>query len=250
MKKLMMAAAIAAMTAGAYADLCDDDPDVVVADKCEVYNFKMSVKTLVPAKIKCSSDEIAVYFKKGTRKFEGILWDCVATCDDTAPASNFIAWEPKAKQAVTTELSWSGEYWTADALEFSTLDRFGKKANDVEAYADATFTIGEFHLAGFGSYDAKNERIKSISGNVVGMITPATYDVTEKAESKCDDDTVNTNVGKVLALCDEFDDWCCTGDEADQVVASGTWSIKYNKTLSKGKKRLSQIVPSYAQAAE
>ncbi len=246
MKKLMIAAVAAAVSVGSFAALCDDDPVVTTPDQCEVYNFKMSLTTLVPSKVKCDED-IAVYFKKGKRTVEGILWDCVATCDDTAPASNFVAWEKKAKAAVTAPLTWTGDYWQADALEFAKLDRFGKKAENVEAYAqDVAFEFGDMCLAGIGSYDKKNERVKSVSGYAVGLMTPATYNVVVNG-GECEEDDSTPYLGLVLPLCDEFEDWCCSGEEVDQVVAYGTWSIKYNKSLSKGKKRLSQIVPSYAQ---
>ena len=85
---------------------------------------------------------------------------------------------------------------------------------------------------------------KSISGNAVGLINPASI----VKKNKCADDT--TEMGKIFAMCGCLDDDPCgseTGAEATKVAASGTWSIKYNKSLSKGKKTLAKIVPSYAQ---
>ena len=265
MKKLMIAAAAAAMVGGAFANLCDDEPAETAA--CAVYNVKFTLKTLDAKLVKikgttgdCGSTDgqNCVYLDNATRTIDGIIWDCDASCGTlNTDAMKVALWEAKSKTGIGDRLTLvdSGEvdsndnpimvYEAAD-LPFGLINRYGNKAQKVQAaweladlpLCSGTNEFGTVTLAatGFGMFDAKKELVKSISGNAVGMFTePLTRKYTG-----CGDPMI-------ADLCTEFSNWCDDGEAADTLVASGTWSVKYNASLSKGKKRLSQIVPTYAQ---
>ena len=258
MKKLMIAAAAAALVGGAFADLCDDDPKP--ASGCAVYNVKFTLKTLDAklAKVKgvtgdCDStpDAKCVYLENATRTIDGIIWDCEATCATLNNTEmNVALWEVKSKMGVGDLLSFSAtnKVFAANDLPFTFINRYSKKANKVQAMwafegLDLTNKAGDgagsvtIAAAGFGSFDAKKEIVKSLSGNAVGFFTQA---LTAKY-ANCGDPMV-------VDLCTAFTNWCDDGEAAQELAASGTWSVKYNASLSKGTKSLRSIVPSYAQA--
>ena len=247
MKKLMILAAVAAVSVGAYANLCSGTTGA--ASECALYNVKFTMKTLlgkdVSSKDVCNGTSTTVaYLDNGTRTFEGILWDCEVGCSFFDNNPNFVMWEKKYSIGVTTKLTYtaSNTTYSADSAAFDFVDRYSKKATKVEAYWPAIdlswdngngFTgTGAFYAAGFGTYDAKTQLVKSISGNAVGYLTPTS--------GKCGDPML-------CDLCTEFDNWADDGTAATKVAASGTWSVKYNASLSKGSKTLAQIVPSYAR---
>ena len=289
MKKLMIAAAFAAMVGGASADgVCDNTS----GSDCWVYDVKVTMKTLGPKLIKgkdcygaADKDSNVEYLVNTTRKFQGIAWACEGACEmPTGGGLNFVMWEPARKVNVTEPLKWVdikvgdkiGEKpdldhlvpnadgtvttnmipvyataadvkkgWEADTLSFEIADRYDKKANKVEAYwffddlqntvttSDGDFDgAGKIIAAGFGKFDVKYGRIASISGNAVGTITP----------------TMKCTAPVLCDLCTEFVDWFTDGQAATEVVMSGSWSMKFNKSLATGKKTLGQVVPKYAQS--
>lgn len=289
MKKLMIAAAFAAMVGGASADgVCDNTS----GSDCWVYDVKVTMKTLGPKLIKgkdcygaADKDSNVEYLVNTTRKFQGIAWACEGACEmPTEDGLNFVMWEPARKVNVTEPLKWVdikvgdkiGEKpdldhlvpnadgtvttnmipvyataadvkkgWEADTLSFEIADRYDKKANKVEAYwffddlqntvttSDGDFDgEGKIFAAGFGKFDVKYGRIASISGNAVGTITP----------------TMKCTAPVLCDLCTEFVDWFTDGQAATEVVMSGSWSMKFNKSLATGKKTLGQVVPKYAQS--
>lgn len=252
MKKVMIAAALAAMVGGAFADLCSDAD----TSSCAVYNVKFKLKTL-DAKLSnvkggdCGQDDKCVYLENATRTIDGIIWDCDATCATLNDnAMNVALWEVKSKMGVGDLLSFdtTNKVFVANDLPFDLINRYSKKANKVQALwsldtMDLNNRDGEdagavtIVAAGFGSFDAKKEIVKSLSGNAVGMFTQV---LTQKY-AQCGDPNVTD-------LCTEFTDWCTDGEAAEALAASGTWSVKYNASLSKGTKSLRLIVPSYAQA--
>lgn len=250
MKKLMIAAALAAMVGGAFAGgVCSDDP----AD-CAVYNVKFKLKTLDAklAKVKntCEDDGQCVYLENATRTIDGIIWDCDATCETlNDEMMNVALWEVKSKMGVGVLLSFdtTNKVFVANDLPFGLINRYSKKANKVQALwtlpaLDLNDRDGEdagavtIVAAGFGSFDAKKEIVKSLSGNAVGSFT----EVLTQKYAECGEPMV-------ADLCTEFTDWCTDGEAAEVLAASGTWSVKYNASLSKGTKSLKSIVPSYAQ---
>ena len=269
MKKLMIAAAVAAMGAGAFAGICDNKGD---AATCALYDVKFTFKSLDTKRAvqkesdKCSGSTTTccTYLDNATYTFNGIMWDCDAVCDMLDPnnangGTKLVLWYAKAKAVISEPLKWgnsSGAYaWEGDIAAFEFINRFSKKATKVQAYWEQDFNAqyltayaGKYNsfgsndevkirAAGFGTFDNKNMIVKSISGNAVATIG----DILLK-EQDCGSDGPEP---KVYDLCTEFDT-VCDGTDTDVVAASGTWSVKYNKSLSKGSKTLNQIVPAYA----
>jgi hypothetical protein len=109
------------------------------------------------------------------------------------------------------------------------LYRFGgvslAKANKVEVagtLGDVAFdglTIGTFAFAGQGAFDVKNDLVKNVSGNIVGVLD------NPDCESCCDYDDVAT----VYECADEDDTLTSYLEDPNGTAAFGTFSIKYNK---------------------
>jgi hypothetical protein len=277
MKKLMIVAAAAAMVGAAYADLCDE---VIDAGGCALYNVKFTFKTLAAKDAKCSATllgsdactaldaDIATkglaYLDNTTRKFEGILWQCEAACFEGAMPNegaqgagsiNYVLWEKKSELAISpksvynsaadADPRWAGggEAATEEA-KFDILGRYGKKAQKVTAYWKPTMNAdlagNEIVAAGFGTFDTKKKVIKSLSGNAVAKLTP----LAAGSESLCGE--ANTMIAVLAYMCHDFKSWCCCVCVNTALApASGSWSLKYNSSLSK-KGKLSKIIPDYA----
>ena len=288
MKKLMIAAAAAAMIGGANAELCYDDVTTTQSG-CALYNVKFTLKSLdtkllinkgSKASSTCYDDSTpttcCTYFDNATYTFDGIIWDCAATCGTLSEGNaKFVLWSTKKKMAVSTKLSKSltadgKRYEFAGATAtFDFINRYSKAGTKVQAFwtldqADEGLIndLGTIYAAGFGTFDAKKSIVKSISGNAV-----AAFEVPTIPSYKDDKDgwtSLTTIFSKqkcanpnpdVLDLCATLTNWCAVMEkdgvtsaaDVDKVAASGTWSVKYNASLSAGKKSLAKIVPDYAQ---
>ena len=105
---------------------------------------------------------------------------------------------------------------SASQYELEGTAQFKFEGTDPQETFDLTF-------AGFGTYDKKNGRVSSVSGNFAGTQTPPRYP------------------GKVAGItesCPPADYWTCdtlvyAGAPSDPSVAYGTWSVKYNSAASK-----------------
>lgn len=275
MKKLMIVAAAAAMVGAASADLCDEV--VGGADGCALYNVKFTFKTLAAKDAKCTAAQLGAeactaldadiatkglaYLDNTTRKFEGVLWQCVAACFEgatpnegaaNAGAINYVLWEKKSEAAISPKAIYNsadnadprwvgGGEAATEQTKFDILGRYGNKAQKVTAYWKPTMLNAEEEIiaAGFGTFDTKKLLIKSISGNAVGKLVPVTATTSEL----CTDVELVT----VLAyMCHTFKSWCCCECvNAALAPASGTWTLKYNASASKNG-RLSRLIPTYA----
>ena len=206
-----------------------------------------------------------------TRKFEGIAWQCrsacfeglFADCDFTNNGRlNYVLWEKRNSLAISYPVfqvkygptiggvfdgTPQQEYFSLDAQREMLIGRYGQKAQKVTAYweLDNLLHGQSIDAAGFGTYDVKNLRTKSISGNAVGMIMP----IQDGATDACG------NTSRIFCalgfMCVEWIDWCCDGCYAgvDLVPASGTWSLKYNASATNranaDRARLTAFVPAY-----
>lgn len=271
MKKLMIAAAVAAMTAGAFAALCDIDKG---GDECQAYEISVKLKTLAPKTIKCSGGKCGVagcvsYYKNGNRNLKGILWNCVSQCD--LADANLVLW--RTDKGYKNAIAMNGDYFSIDgnkykAMSFQDLDaeawRYEKKGDKVSmvwTLADAeeayykdgawehsvenkngdTADLSTYSLmfAGLGSFDKKKEQIKNVSGNVAGYVTG---DPTIKF---CD-----FEYACLVDLCEDFEAVCddavpSTGDE--HLAAYGTWKMKFSKQIAGGNKSIAGYLPSFAK---
>ena len=228
MKKLMIAAAAAAMIGGAFAEC--GEPEEVVTDCATVYKFAASVKTTVAktssVKVECSDPTSLCYRTTGSQKIEGVAYNCECECTDDLADFTWVIWCKKTAVAAIADV---------ETLQLNRIDKSTKKV-------EAAFTLTADYLcevtaAGFGTFDTKNDRITKISGNFAG-VAQAPF-----CSAKCADPTAAYGFGMCDAIEDEFD---------GQTIAYGTWSLTYNKSLSKkyavaGK--YSTIMPTWVIAA-
>lgn len=262
MKKIMIAAAVAAMTAGAFAGACDD-PEVVLG--CKAWDVKMSLKTLGPKKITCKvaaesacddpTTSVAYYLDNVTRKAKGYLWICEYECGKDY---NVVLWDEKNKKALIP--------LAYEAVNFDEVYVYGKKATTVAG----TIQFTGADLDGADAIDVtasgvngklvrgsaeEDCYIKSLSGYAAGKIAyikPASRTVGGSKGGLCEEPVIeevcDEYLAKILPLCDAccFDGWCDADDAEDMVPAVGTWSMKYNKKVSKGKTPMSKLAPAYA----
>ncbi len=211
------------------------------------------------------------WMDNATRKFEGIAWQCKAACfegiafADCDPNNNgrlnYVIWEKKNSLAISYPVfqvkygaddgtnftgAYQTQYFSLDAQNEMLIGRYGKKAQKVTAYWQLWNLLHgqSIDAAGFGTYDVKNLRTKSVSGNAVGMLMP----VGSTTDSCGNTSRIFCALG---FMCVEWMDWCCDGCYAgvDLVPASGTWSLKYNsaatKKANKDKATLASFVPNY-----
>jgi len=273
MKKLMIAAAVAAMTVGAFAGACSD-PEEELAN-CYAWDVKMSLKSLQTKKTKCNiaaesecddpTTDTVYYMDNVTRKLKGYLWVCDYEC---GADYNVILWDTKYKVSVIAGAP--GEYQTIPAGDEVYV--YGKKMNkvagNIQFAGDAWDPIQGGSVPGIDVFAAgvngkfvqgntdTDCYIKSLSGNVAGSISwvhkEGAYEVVQKG-GLCEDEIIvpcNEIEAKLIPICeacDYCDTWCDSQDNAPELVpATGTWSMKYNKKVSKGGTAITALVPSYA----
>ena len=260
MKKLMIAAAIAATCNVGFSGVCSEPEDTPI---CRAWDVSMTLKTLAPNKTKCDGcgpcgDKTTVYYLDNkTRKLKGYIWICDYSCDDE-PQFNCVVWDPDAKVAV---IAYGPDVQTVSASEVFV---HGKKATKVSGTinfvgADATGDIGIDVIA--SGVNGKLDRpkngddcyIKTLGGSVCGTIkyVKPGYVTTSRGGGLCAEPEVveafedNAKLIPFCAACC-FDGWCDADDAPDMVPCVGTWKIKYNKKVSNGGKPIVSLIPNYA----
>lgn len=248
MKKLMIAAAVAAMGIGAYAS-CDKPEDKEV-NCAEVYDVVFNLKT---TKCKCSnkkqvtigdecgkpvkdySYDCVAWREIVSKKVNGVIWSCVCSCSTDLDVESTLQVTPAwwdyttvAADAQGNQYFWiaKDKYDLSDAslMTFTFLGRIGKDKKKVEAYG--TFGTG-ISWAGFGTYDTKHDRVTKISGNAAGY-WGAPYDCSSM-----------DNVDGVISYTEDCPAYKLCGDDPavmddySTTAAYGTFSVKYNAAKSK-----------------
>jgi len=244
MKKLMIAAACAALGVSAWAG-CNLDED---ADCAEVYDATFTIKTTeckllyTPARHgQCGLGQAEIcecYRDVVTLKINGILFYCFCSCSEDEDVGAIestlqvapLLWNRKTNADIEgNQLFWIATKKIAlqNVMTFDHLYRIGKNNLKVEAAG----TFGSLTFAGTGTYDANNNRVKQIAGNVAGLW---------QAAPDCAD---ADEVCLAYTLCDE--------DQAagvDQTVAFGSFTVTYNANKSKKlaikQSYLKQFVPA------
>ena len=241
MKKIMIAAAAAAMVGGVFADC--DIPETPTSNCAEVYDVVLNLKT---TECKCKvlttkttgsecgitthgkTEECVAWRQVVTKKVQGVIFSCFCDCTDDVNGAvldgNVFA--PVIWNGLTGDNMEGNQYFwiekdkivlsATDLLTIKWLARIGKSKNQVEAAG----TFGEgIYVAGYGAYDTKNGRVKNISGNAAG-VWGAPIDCSDEAEEE---------------LCPAYDLCDPTVPVADytKTFAAGTWSVKYNSSKSK-----------------
>ncbi len=253
MKKLLVTAILTAVCS---ADMLGDE----TFPEAQVYDVKITVKTTIAKRGKLSptknpfvtdGSESIIYRKQGSQSYKGLVWGC--DCE-----SIFGIWGTPAgnDDVITGAVIWNTKkpysILLCDDMHWHVMNAIDQKGDKCEC----AWTIGEstddsnafLSFAGFGKLVLKTERedgnltlascgsyIKSVSGNVTGWM-PAPFITTEGREEVC------TFCGVVVEGEEASEDtavaWqhCeCNAPETatDYTAVSGTWSIKYNASLSK-----------------
>lgn len=234
MKKLMIAAATAALAAGAF------------AAEPQVYEMTLTVKSTQCATGKktvkiCDDIEFTSYRKQVTRKYEGLFWGCgceVIACPTYYFKGLDFDHDTVAPNQETDYIFWSatkgfqyGLYGDDDAFQWQILQLVGPKAANIEGTWTLVLknTDDEIVLdvagAGYGTAtDVCNDggkKIKSMSGYVVGSVDYAA----EAEVSGCQ------YCGE-LTECTPFQ-FCECIDVQDKTALFGSWSLKYNSSAAK-----------------
>ena len=181
-------------------------------------------------------DVCNVYRTKDATKLVGWIYDCTATCDTIANGS-VVIWDAKRKAAF------------ADGAAFTTafINVMGKKQAEAEwawtfsgtadySSFDAAATQ-EYTLtgAGLGKFSTAKGYYTSFSGRVAGTVT-ASWDLKTKKNNCC--------ISSQIVKCDEL----ATLVDAQDTIAYGTWSAKYDSSASKRYAKDGYLkLPSYAK---
>lgn len=252
MKKLIVAAAMAFVSAAALAD-------------AQVYEMQLTVKTTVTRSgqvrfvaCDCPVDGNTLYRSQGTVKIKGLIWgcDCVTLSDPeiSSGASSlakssygYIFWNETTKKPLNLKFGWE---------LLNRIDRSGQKA-------EGTWTLssddGSFYIMGSGFGSVKDtvvtkpvcERtatwVPSMSGNLAGWSTPGAIVTVAATAGECswckkiEGKEEQTASAKGWTLCE-------CGDSDERTAASGTWKLKYNKKASQILSDESKAVESVTQA--
>ena len=234
MKKLIIAAVVAAMGVSAFA-ACTYKPIKEVAKTAPAwaYKWKFSGKTTKAVTTTCArGTKGSAYITRTSTslKIQGWSFYCEPNCGDfEAAEADEIFWQTKPFKTLLD-----------GGVTLEVANVIGKKGKNYEAFGVAEFKdLYTLYFAGFGKYDSKNERVSSIKGNFAG--TAAAPALTAYNKANCDYDT---DVSKVWECCG------CPTAEADS-VAFGKWSVKYSKSYAKkygnDKLDLSKVLPKWAR---
>lgn len=228
MKKLMIAAAVAAMIGGVQAVTCATlvEKDECTGEKEETvvagtaHKVAISLKTTANKskvkKVACADGECTYWRQQATKKINGLLWEQLDDCIGCVPFGSNSA------------------FWTKDAAidaEFAIgvgLIGNAKNSKKIEAYGGLYGDdFGALAWAGFGTMAAsgvKNEcgddcvmYVKSISGGIAGYLVPAEW------TDACQE-------------CDLIEyEGCCEDDimPLEYTAAYGTIKISYDKATAK-----------------
>ena len=229
MKKLMIAAFAAAAVGGVFAANCTPGPGPVITPDPWAYSWTFSGKTTTGVLVKgvaardvgvCNPGQIPgtddEYIRVPTTlKIQGYTYACEPEC------GAFGEWDKEA--FVITKPAKDVFEGAGEQGELGIAHVIGKKATQVEiwdVFDAATVDSGEeyaLEFAGFGTYNLKNARVSSASGNFAGQkITPHALNVVR---------------------CPEAIYWDCLGiayeDDDLWSIAYGKWSVKFASSAAK-----------------
>lgn len=268
MKKLMIAAAAAAMIGSAFAE-------------AQVIVWNLNLKTTTCKKGKVASNtwwvkglemekgEEVIYRTTSSVKFTGLTWGCYCA---QSLAGKWKSRDIEINKAGDTLTVWDGiTFWNPKTDEFlggvyngsefnwedGFINRMGKNADEVEMVfdlipsADAIDDNWGFSLAGFGKvkdvgrYDKELDEtiwcdsyLNTANGGIVGWISP---DGGVWSCTYCDQFGTDCDVYEFCTDCDaEWD------SDDSMTVAYGTWTAKYNSSASKKLRTKLFITDSYS----
>ena len=262
MKKLMIAAAVAAMTAGAFANdegICGGGTTPVAGPAQRVYLFKATVR-LADGKTAMGVDKSICgdtpwaenYRVKALRKIKGVFLDC-ETCSAIEGESGkkegdqlalskaplYIATSDKKYKAIYEAQSYGVAEEGDAGYKFLLLNYIGGTTFAKSKVAEGLFQVNFIELdkynelraysilcAGFGKRGTSSGLLWSLSGRVTGAVTAATWcgKLTECFEPCTQNDYVEEDGSAAT-------DWLLALSPAYDAVY-GTMSLKYSGSKS------------------
>lgn len=224
----------------------------------QLYDVKVVIKTTSAKKASISASKNpfisetapVVYRVQSSQTWKGVIWGC--NCDairgnwtvidqTQGIVAGCVIWDTKSPYTIIFD---EDIHWRL----LNAIDKTGTKCEGTWTIGDSSDSSNAFlSFAGFGTLVLSTQKedgdlsiadcmshVKTISGNVSGWM-PAPY-VTNPGKS-----TVCTFCGVISAGEDESHDYatawnfcdCAEFGDSDFTAVSGTWSIKYNSSLSK-----------------
>lgn len=232
MKKLMIAAAVAAMIGGVQAVTCVTGK-VCVKDECTgekiceevggagtAHKVAISLKTTAikgkTTKNRALCEENCVYWRQqATKKINGLIWEQLDDCNGCVPfGANSTFWT--AEGALDVEFA-IGVGLIGQGVNSKKIEAYGSLAGD---------DFGALSWAGFGTMAASVKKnqcedddcvmyVKSISGGIAGNLIPADWD-------------------NICVDCDPIEyEGCCDDMQLENTAAYGTIKITYDAATAK-----------------
>lgn len=262
MKKLMLVAAIAAVS-GAYASsVCDPTPGPTVVAAQRVYDFKASVKmvdgkagsTTTKTKDPCTGiskvTSYDYYRVKSSRTFKGIIVDCDVCQVEAAGIGDNLALSQAAFYVASSAQKYQWIYEaetygnTAPGYKVGLLNFIGgvTAAKSKIAEMSVLFQFAEYDklgeekgfslmAAGFGTQ--ADGLLKTVSGNLAGESTAAYYcGYWTQCFEPCTLEAYYYWDLTADPIAQVANDWQLVRSPAYDAVY-GTWSLKYNASKSK-----------------
>lgn len=266
MKKLLTLAAIAAF--GTSLVHAADDGETDTDKEAQVYDIKVTAKTTAAKKGKLSlkknkfidESDTVVYRAQGSQSWTGVLWGCGCetlrgvwdTVGEGAEVVSGVAiWNNKKPNTIVflDDMKWR---------VLNAIDAAGTKVEAAWTIGDSSDASNAFlAFAGFGALLANGAHedclysVKSLAGNVAGwmpaptMTTPGKPGVCTFCSGVIGTTPDEEDVAVAWSVCD-----CVDIGDPDFTAVSGTWSLKYNKTLSRKLSSASSILGVYTKFPE
>ena len=215
MKKLMIAALVAAMGGIVLASNCG-------LDCVYAYRIKLSGKTVkgksIAAKSACETG--TCWAKAASYRVAGYIYGAAeASEDDCEPCACNATLE--GNQAIFWDENKVQQFADVDTVAFDVFDIL--RNSGAKNKAQIAFKLGDIQLAGFGVFNPKTQKLKSASGFFAGTL-PAPTCAGEYDKSTCEYGEGQT--AQVYGVCDESD----TAKEAESAIAFGRWNLAYKAT--------------------
>ena len=243
--------------------------DTVEDKAAQVYDVKVTIKTTVAKKASIaasrnafvSETDTVVYRAQGSQTWNGVIWGC--SCDSILGSwtvinqslgivAGCVIWNTKSPNTIIFD---ENIHWRL----LNAIDKTGTKCEGAWTIGDSSDASNAFlSFAGFGTLVLSTEKddgnlyvvdcmsyVKTISGNVAGWM-PAPYVTSTGKKGHCtfctseDDEEDQTDYATAWNFCD-----CAEFGDVDFTAVSGTWSIKYNASLSKKLRDSTSILEVY-----
>ena len=231
MKKLMIAALVAAVAGVTFAD-CE------TASCVYAYRIKLAGKTVKSKALSAASscDTAACWAKKASLRIAGYFWDAGTAeddCDCTCEENSLLGGAQEEKD-IANKVFWD-ETKTEVVFDEAKIQAEILRNSGAKDKAQILITLDDLNLAGFGVFNPQTGRLKRAHGFFAGKL-PVTQCTTMNAET-CELEGTDPNVFAPCALD--------TAIPSTFSIAYGRWNLAWksekvalikagNAPLSKG----------------